>query len=198
MDHVAESAVLEEGVELGPGSVVWDHTQIRAGARLGCECIVGRNVYIDSQVVVGDRCKIQNNALLYGPATLDDGVFIGPGAILTNDPQPRAVTPSGMLKAADDWVMSGVCIGEGASVGAGAVIVGGNSIGAWSLVGAGAVVTRDVPDYGLVVGNPARRIAWVGRAGTRLEAIASTRWRCPESAEVFVERDGKLEPEGLN
>ena len=126
--------------------------------------------------------KLQNYALVYEPAKLGDGVFVGPAAVLTNDTYPRAVTPDGRLKNTDDWHAVGVVIGEGAAIGARAVCVAPVTIGRWALVAAGAVVVADVPDFGLVVGVPARRIGWVGRAGIRLVDKGDRRFECPRTA----------------
>jgi acetyltransferase-like isoleucine patch superfamily enzyme len=164
----APTASIDEGAEIGDGAVIWDLSQVREGAVIGAHTMVGRNVYIDHEVRIGANCKIENNALIYWPAELGDGVFVGPGAILTNDRYPRAINPDGTPKGADDWAPAGVSVASGAAIGAGAVIVGGVSVGAWALVGAGAVVTRDVPSHALVTGNPATQVAWVGRGGRRL------------------------------
>jgi acetyltransferase-like isoleucine patch superfamily enzyme len=172
--------------------VVWHLAQVREGARVGASCIVGRGAYVGPGVVVGDRCKLQNHALVYEPAVLEDGVFVGPAAVLTNDRSPRAVTPEGALKTADDWDAVGVHVREGASIGARAVCVAPVVVGRWAMVAAGAVVTRDVADHALVAGVPARRIGWVGRAGTRLEEGTDGRLTCPQTGEVYVERDGAL------
>jgi acetyltransferase-like isoleucine patch superfamily enzyme len=151
---------------------------------IGESCIVGRGAYIDADVVVGSRCKIQNDALLYAPARLGDGVFIGPAVVLTNDVHPRAVTPDGLLKSASDWHAEGVVVDDGASIGARSVVRGGVRIGEWALVGAGAVVIDDVPRHALVVGVPARQIGWVGRVGTRL-VLDGAAFVCPESGERY-------------
>lgn len=143
---------------IGSGTSIWNHSQIRERARIGSECVIGKNVYVDFDVVVGNRVKIQNNASLFHGVTVEDGVFIGPHVCLTNDRLPRAVTPEGDLKTDDDWEVGPIRIRTGASIGAASVVVPGVTVGRWALVGAGSVVTRDVPDYTLVVGNPARAI----------------------------------------
>jgi UDP-2-acetamido-3-amino-2,3-dideoxy-glucuronate N-acetyltransferase len=129
---------------------------------------------------------------VYEPTRLEDNVFIGPAAVLTNDLYPRSVDVTGKLKRPEDWNASGVVVREGASLGARVVVVAGRVIGRWALVAAGAVVTRDVPDYALVAGVPARRTGWVGRAGERLEAAGPGRWRCPQTGEFYDEADGVL------
>ena len=190
---VAPTATVEDGARIGPGAQVWDQSVVRAGAQVGAGTILGRNVYIGPGARLGERCKVQNQALVYEPAVLEDGVFIGPAVVLTNDTYPRAVTPDGRLKAAEDWEAVGVTVREGASVGARAVCVAPVTIGRWASVGAGSVVTRDVPDHALVVGTPARRIGWVGRSGVPLVHDSHDRWTCPVSGEVYLEIDGRLE-----
>jgi acetyltransferase-like isoleucine patch superfamily enzyme len=147
---------------------VWHRAHVRTGATIGSECVVGGGAYIDAGVTIGDRVKIQSGALVYHGVVVADGVFIGPGAILTNDRFPRAITADGELASADDWQVSPIHIGHGSSIGAGAIVVAGCDVGEFALVGAGAVVTRTVPAYALVVGNPARRIGWVCACGQRL------------------------------
>jgi UDP-2-acetamido-3-amino-2,3-dideoxy-glucuronate N-acetyltransferase len=167
--RVHPSADLEADVAVGAGSSIWHRAQIRVGARIGAECVIGRDVFIDEGVVIGDRVKIQNGALVYHGVTVEDGVFIGPGAILTNDRYPRAITSTGDLARADDWTVSPITLRHGASIGAGAVVVAGTEVGPFATVGAGAIVTRDVSAYALVVGSPARRIGWVCACGVRLQ-----------------------------
>ena len=187
--RVQPTAQVADSAEVGDGSSVWELAQIRENARLGRGCVVGRGAYVGTGVVVGDNVKLQNYALIYEPAELGDGVFIGPAAVLTNDEFPRAVDPDGNLKRAADWDPVGVTIRDGASVGARAVCVAPVTIGRWAMVAAGAVVTRDVPDFALVVGVPARQVGWVGRAGRRLEAgDADGSWTCPTTGEVYQER----------
>jgi UDP-2-acetamido-3-amino-2,3-dideoxy-glucuronate N-acetyltransferase len=159
---------------------------------LGANCVVGRGAYVGSGVRVGDNVKIQNLALVYEPAVLESGVFIGPSVVLTNDHYPRAVNPDGSPKSAADWHPVGVTVREGASLGARSVCVAPVTIGRWALVAAGAVVIADVPDFALVVGVPARRIGWAGRAGSPLESLGDGRFRCPVTGELYTETDGVL------
>jgi UDP-2-acetamido-3-amino-2,3-dideoxy-glucuronate N-acetyltransferase len=166
---------------------------VREHARLGVGCIVGRGAYVGTGVVMGDHVKLQNYALVYEPAVLGDGVFIGPAAVLTNDQYPRSVDPDGNLKRGADWEAVAVEVGDGASIGARAVCVAPVRIGRWALVAAGAVVTRDVPDHALVAGVPARRIGWVGRAGVRLVADGDA-WVCPQTGERYQEQGDQLVP----
>jgi UDP-2-acetamido-3-amino-2,3-dideoxy-glucuronate N-acetyltransferase len=166
--RVHPTADIEDGVSIGPGTSIWHRTHVRTGARIGADCVIGGTAFIDADVTVGDRVKIQNGALVYHGVTVDDGVFIGPGSILTNDRFPRATAPDGTLAEADDWQVSPIHLHTGCSIGAGAIVVAGNDVGPYALVGAGAVVTRTVPSYALVVGNPAQRIGWVCACGQRL------------------------------
>ena len=189
---ILPSADIDPAAHIGEGCTIWHLAQVRAGARLGEGCVLGRGAYVDAGVTVGRNCKLQNYALVYAPAVLGDGVFIGPAAVLTNDLYPRAVTPAGTLKGPGDWDMVGVTVGEGASVGSRAVVLPGVTIGRWALIAAGAVVTKDVPDHALVVGTPARRVGWVGRAGVPLAEAGDHEWRCPREGTSYVERDGRL------
>ncbi|MFN2544464.1 MAG: acyltransferase [Actinomycetota bacterium] len=152
--RVHPTAEVEPGVVLGDDVAVWHHVHVRTGASIGSQTLLGKDVFVDEGVVVGARCKIQNGAQLYRGTVIGDGVFVGPRAVLANDRHPRAVTPSGELKSPDDWTIRPNRIGEGASIGAGAVVVGAE-VGPWALVGAGAVVVHDVPSHGLALGVPA-------------------------------------------
>lgn len=188
----APTADVDPRAQIGARTRVWHLAQVREGARIGQDCVVGRGAYIGPGVVVGDRCKIQNHALVYEPAELADGVFVGPAVVLTNDLRPRAVTPDGRLKSAADWTPVGVRLLEGAAVGARAVCVAPVTVGRWAMVAAGAVVTRDVPDHALVVGTPARQVGWVGRAGERLTPTGDGRWLSPETGERYAETGAGL------
>ena len=181
---IEPSADIAPSAIVAPSARVWHLAQVREDARIGEETIVGRGAYIGEGVGVGARCKIQNYALIYEPASLADGVFVGPAAVLTNDHAPRAINADGTLKRASDWDHVGVTVEHGAAI------------------GAGAVVTRDVAPYALVVGVPARRVGWVGEAGVPLVAADDTAseagdrtWVCPASGRRYVERDGALSPE---
>ena len=142
-------------------------------------------------MIVGRNSKIQNYALLYSPATLGVGVFIGPAAVLTNDMFPRAVTADLELKSTDDWTPAGTVIGDGAAIGARAVILPGLKIGAWSIVAAGAVVTADVPEHALVAGVPARQMGWVGKSGKRCTRDGDN-WVDPDTGDRYQESNGHL------
>ncbi|MDW3214163.1 MAG: acyltransferase [Ilumatobacteraceae bacterium] len=178
MTMLHPTAEIDDEVDVGDHSKVWAHVQIRSGAHIGSECVLGRNSFVDLDVRVGDRVKIQNNASLYEGVTLEDGVFIGPHVVFTNDKVPRAINPDGRLKTTDDWVLGATTVRYGAAIGANAVIVTGVEIGRWAMIGSGTVVTRDVPDHALVVGNPGRLVGWVSASGERFdtqdEAISTT------------------------
>ncbi|TQL48648.1 transferase family hexapeptide repeat protein [Homoserinimonas aerilata] len=184
---INETADVAATATIGAGTKVWHLAQVRENAVLGENCTIGRGAYIGPGVSLGDNCKVQNHALVYEPATLADGVFIGPAVVLTNDEFPRAVNPDGSPKSADDWTPVGVAIREGASIGAKSVCIAPVTIGAWSLIGSGSTVVKDVPDFALMVGSPARRIGWVGRAGRPLTALGDGLWECPVTGAQYRE-----------
>jgi acetyltransferase-like isoleucine patch superfamily enzyme len=165
---IHDSALVEDGARIGTGTRIWHLVQVRPGATIGENCNIGRGVYIDAHVSIGSQVKIQNYVSVYEGVTIEDGVFVGPHAVFTNDKIPRAVTPEMQPKATDDWELVPTLVKSGAAIGANAVIICGVTIGAWAMVGSGAVVSRDVPDYGLVVGNPARLLDYVCPDGRRL------------------------------
>ena len=184
MHAISEFAKVDTTASIGENSQVWDYTQIRENAVIGSLCIIGRNVYIGPGVVIGSNCKIQNNSLIYNPALIQNGVFIGPGVILTNDRHPRSVNPDGLIKSENDWKIVGIEIQEGASIGAGSVCVAPAKIGKWAFIGAGSLVTKDVPNFALVVGNPAKQIGWVSKTGKRL-VEKDEFFICSDTDEVF-------------
>jgi acetyltransferase-like isoleucine patch superfamily enzyme len=171
--RIHPTADVSEDATVGQGTQIWHQAHIRERAVIGERCIIGKDVYVDFEVIVGNDVKIQNSALLYHGLTVEDGVMIGPRACFTNDRLPRAITPEGQLKGADDWDVGRVLVRYGAGIGAGAIILPGVTIGRWSLVGAGAVVTKDVPNHGLVVGVPATLVGYVCRCGGRLKEQSS-------------------------
>ena len=183
--QVSPSALIEDNVAIGEGSRIWHNAHIRSAASIGRDCVIGENVYIGTEVRIGDNCKIQNGAQIYEPAILENGVFVGPHVVLTNDRVPRAITPDGQLKSPNDWTAVGVNIEEGASIGANATCVAPIRIGRWAMVGAGSVVIRDVPDYALVVGNPAAQIGWVSELGFTLIQESKEVFRCPKSKSLY-------------
>jgi len=189
--RIAATADVADDATIGAGSSVWHLAQVREGAVLGENCVIGRGAYIGVGVHLGQNCKVQNHALVYEPAELADGVFIGPAAVLTNDTHPRAINPDGSLKSADDWQPVGVTIGTGAAIGARAVCVAPVQISEWATVAAGAVVTRDVPAHALVAGVPARQVGWVGHAGRRLEPDGE-QLRCPATGRRYQVHDDEL------
>jgi UDP-2-acetamido-3-amino-2,3-dideoxy-glucuronate N-acetyltransferase len=196
LSFIADSADVSERAQLGEGTKIWHLAQVREDAVLGANCIVGRGAYVGTGVHIGENTKIQNYALVYEPAQLGRGVFIGPAVVLTNDTYPRSVAPDGTLKSAHDWTPVGVTVEDGASIGARAVCVAPVRIGRWATVAAGAVVTKDVPDFALVAGVPARRIGWVGEAGQPLSDDGAGRFRCPATGRTYIETDGVLRAEG--
>lgn len=194
--RIMESADVSADATIGEGTSIWHLAQVREGVRMGENCIVGRGAYIGTGVEMGDNCKVQNYALVYEPATLADGVFIGPAVVLTNDTYPRAINADGSLKSAHDWEPVGVTIGRGAAIGARATCVAPVTIGAWATVAAGAVVVKDVPPYALVAGVPARRIGWVGESGVPLtEGDDAGMWVCQSTGDRYFERNGILTKE---
>lgn len=194
MVRIVDTADVSDEAQIGEGSSIWHLAQVREHAVLGENCVVGRGAYIGEGVRMGNNCKVQNYALVYEPASIADGVFIGPAVVLTNDHFPRAVNPDGSLKSASDWEQVGVDIAEGAAIGARSVCVAPVKIGPWALVAAGSVVTKDVPAFALVAGVPAKRIGWVGKSGVKLEPVEGKQgfFRCPTTGAEYQEKDGNL------
>ena len=176
-----ETAVVDAGVEIGPGSKIWHFAHILSGSKIGANCNLGQNVMVGPNVQIGNGCKIQNNVAVYEGVTLEDDVFCGPSMVFTNVLLPRA-----HVSRRNEFLPT--LIKRGASIGANATIVCGYTIGAYAMVGAGAVVTRDVPDFALVTGAPAKRIGWVSRSGDRLNADLV----CPRTGERYRLENGKL------
>ncbi len=169
--YIHSSAEVSPEAHIGDGTRIWMQVQVREHAHIGENCNIGKGVYIDAHVNIGSNVKIQNHVSVFEGVTLEDGVFIGPHVCFTNDLLPRAITPDGHLKSADDWTITPTLVQYGASIGAGSIIVCGVTIGSFALIGAGSVVTRDVPAHGLVYGNPAHQHGYVCRCARRLSNV---------------------------
>ena len=167
--HVHPTADVSKQAKIGKNAKIWHFAQVRENASIGQNCILGKNVYIDHDVKIGDNVKIQNNVSVYYGSEIEDGVFIGPNACLTNDKTPRAITEGGKLKQDADWKAGKVLVKKGASIGAGSIVLPGITIGEYAMVGSGSVVTKDIPDYGLAYGNPAELKGRVDKSGKKVE-----------------------------
>jgi UDP-2-acetamido-3-amino-2,3-dideoxy-glucuronate N-acetyltransferase len=168
---VHETADVSPKARIGEGTKIWNNAQVREGAVIGKECIISKNVYVDTGAIIGNRVKIQNNVSVYNGVTLEDGVFVAPHVCFTNDKNPRAINEDGTIKTASDWQILKTVVKYGASIGANATILPGITIGEWAMIGSGSVVTKDVPAYAVVLGNPAKIY---GRTNERADTIM--RW----------------------
>ena len=180
-----ETAVIDENCQIGEGTKIWHFSHIMTGCVIGTNCNIGQNVVISPEVVLGNNVKVQNNVSVYTGVICEDDVFLGPSCVFTNVTNPRSAVNR---KSQYAWTH----VGKGATIGANATVVCGHDIGAYAFIGAGAVVTKHVPDYALLVGNPARQLGWMSEYGHRLyfdnEGIAE----CPESHEKYQLKDGKV------
>ena len=183
---VHPSSVVDEGAIIGKGTKIWHFCHVSSNAKLGDGCNLGQNVFIAGDVELGSNVKIQNNVSIYAGVTCGDNVFLGPSMVFTNVTNPR----SGVNRRGQ---YSKTHVGNGASIGANATIVCGHDIGAFAFIGAGAVVTKNIPDYALVVGNPAKQIGWMSEYGHRLDFDKNGMAICKESQEKYELKDGKVE-----
>lgn len=183
------TAVIDDGCEIGAGTKIWHFAHIMPGCKIGLNCNLGQNVVVSPDVVLGNNVKVQNNVSIYTGVVCEDDVFLGPSMVFTNVVNPRsAINRRGQYAK--------TLVGRGATIGANATIVCGHNIGKFAFVGAGAVVTKDVPDYGLVLGNPARQTGWMSEYGHRLVFNTDKMAICPESGERYVLQNGKVEKLG--
>lgn len=174
-----ETAVIDPGCTIGDGTRIWHFSHIMPGCTIGRNCNIGQNVVISPEVVLGDNVKVQNNVSVYTGVTCDDDVFLGPSCVFTNVINPRSA-----ISRKNQYLKTH--IGKGASIGANATIVCGHTIGEYALIGAGTVVTKDIPSYALVVGNPSRQIGWVSEYGHRLVFNEKGIAICPESSQQYL------------
>lgn len=167
------TAEVSDSATVGEGTRIWSHALVREGATIGRDCNIGKGVYVGVDVTIGSNVKIQNNASVFQGVTIEHGVFIGPHVCFCNDTRPRAITPDGRDKGADEWEVEPTLVRYGAAIGAGSIILPNVTIGTFALVGAGSVVTRSVPDHALVYGNPARPHGFVCACGKMLPGLES-------------------------
>ena len=178
MIKIHPTADVSEKSKIGEGTLIWHQAQVREGTNIGKNCIIGKGVYIDKNVNIGNNCKFQNYSCVFHGVRVDDGVFVGPGTLILNDKYPRAITIEGKLKSDTDWEEKKTLIKEGASLGAGSVVLPGIIVGRFALVGAGSVISKDVLDFALVYGIPNKQYGWVCKCGERLRINKKKIIRC--------------------
>ena len=179
------TAIIDAGSKIGTGTKIWHFSHIMSGARLGENCNLGQNVLVSDDVILGNNVKVQNNVSIYTGVICEDDVFLGPSMVFTNIVNPRsAVVRKGSYVKA--------LVGKGASIGANATIICGNSLGEFCFIGAGAVVTKDVPPYALVVGNPGKQVGWMSEYGHRLHFDEQNLAVCPESGDKYELKNGEV------
>lgn len=186
--QIHPSAIVDEGAQIGDGSRVWHFVHVCSGAVIGRGVSLGQNVFVANRTVIGDKCKIQNNVSVYENVTLEEGVFCGPSMVFTNVYNPRS-----LIERKSEY--RDTQVGRGATLGANCTIVCGTTIGAYAFVGAGAVVNRDVRDYALMVGVPARQVGWMSEFGDRLDLplTGTGRTVCPHTGDTYVLQDGRVQ-----
>jgi UDP-2-acetamido-3-amino-2,3-dideoxy-glucuronate N-acetyltransferase len=183
--YAHETALIDEGCEIGAGTKIWHFTHIMADCKLGENCNLGQNVVISPKVILGNNVKVQNNVSIYTGVSCEDDVFMGPSCVFTNVINPRSAVTRRNSYAKTH-------IGKGATIGANATIVCGNNIGSFAFIGAGAVVTKGIPDYALVVGNPAKHIGWMSEYGIRLHFNSEGLAECKESGQLYSLENGAV------
>lgn len=184
---VHESSYVDDDVEIGEGTKVWHFSHVQSGARIGTHCVLGQNVNVGNNVIIGNYVKIQNNVSVYEGVVLEDYVFCGPSMVFTNIIDPRSKYP----QVGSQYYLKTI-VKEGASLGANCTIVCGHTIGRFSFIGAGAVVTKDIPDFALVVGSPARIVGWMSEAGRKLQFDDAGFARCEKSGKRYHLENGRV------
>ena len=182
---VHPSAIIDAGCEIGEGTKIWHFSHIMPNCKLGKNCNLGQNVVVSPEVVLGNNVKVQNNVSIYTGVSCDDDVFLGPSMVFTNVTNPRSA-----VNRKSEYAKTHV--GKGATIGANATIVCGHDIGKFAFIGAGAVVTKTVPDYALVIGNPSRQVAWMSEYGHKLEFDKDGKAICKESGQTYALENNKV------
>lgn len=185
MYQAHETAVIDPECKIGDGTRIWHFSHIMTGCTIGRNCNIGQNVVVSPEVILGNQVKVQNNVSIYTGVICEDDVFLGPSCVFTNVTNPRSA-----ICRKDQYAQT--LVGKGATIGANATIVCGHSIGSYALIGAGAVVTKDIPPYALVVGNPSHQIGWVSEYGHRLSFDERGQAVCPESGQLYELKEGKV------
>lgn len=180
-----ETAIIDSGALIGEGTKIWHFSHIMENCTIGKSCNLGQNVVVSPKVILGNNVKVQNNVSIYSGVNCEDDVFLGPSMVFTNIINPR----SAVIRR-DKYIET--LVKKGASIGANATIICGNTIGSYSLIGAGSVITKDVPDYALIIGNPGKQIGWVSQYGHRLEFNEDLKATCPESGELYELKNDKV------
>lgn len=175
---IHNSAIVETGAEIGDGTKIWHWVHVMPGARIGENCVLGQNVFVGSAAVLGNNVRVQNNVSIYDRVVLEDDVFCGPSMVFTN-----VINPRSHVQRKDEYLET--LVRKGASIGANATIICGNEIGEYAFIGAGSVVTKSVPAFALIVGNPGKQIGWVSKSGHRLEFDNMGTAVCPETKEEY-------------
>ncbi|MBR9916575.1 N-acetyltransferase [bacterium] len=185
--YIDKTAIVEKDVQIGEGTKIWHWVHVISGAKIGSNCVLGQNVFVGGKAVLGNNVRVQNNVSIYDEVILKDDVFCGPSMVFTNVINPRShVTRKEEYKK--------TIVEQGASIGANATIVCGNKIGEYAFIGAGSVITKPVNPYALVVGNPAKQIGWVSKAGQRLRFDESNKAKCEETGEEYFLKNGEVFP----
>jgi len=180
-----ETAIIDSGALIGEGTKIWHFSHIMENCTIGKSCNLGQNVVVSPKVILGNNVKVQNNVSIYSGVNCEDDVFLGPSMVFTNIINPRSA-----VVRRDQYIET--LVKKGASIGANATIICGNIIGSYSLIGAGSVITKDVPDYALIIGNPGKQIGWVSQYGHRLKFNKDFKAICPESGELYELKSDKV------
>lgn len=188
--YIHESCCVDEDVQIGEGTKVWHNSQIMAGAQIGNNCVIGHNCFVGPEARLGEGVKLESNVDVWDLVTLEDYVFVGPSAVFTNDLNPRSKYPKKKYPEYGEWVPT--LVKEGASIGANATVVCGNTIGKHALIGAGSVVSKDIPDYALIVGNPARQIGWICECGTRIDFKDEETCVCETCGREYIKSEDRV------